>query len=58
MTKEGYCWGPSKGNTLNAHTLSAKEKSKEIWLSTAPVKLLMKESDDGGTARLAGPGKV
>ena len=27
-------------------------------LSTAAVKLLMKESDDEGTARLAGPGKV
>jgi len=27
-------------------------------LSMAAVKLLKKESDDGGTARLAGPGKV
>ena len=29
-----------------------------VRLSTVAVKLLMKESDDGGTARLAGPGKV
>lgn len=27
-------------------------------ISTAAVKLLMKESHDGGTARLVGPGKV
>ena len=29
-----------------------------VRLSTVAVKLLMKESDAGGTARLAGPGKV
>ena len=33
--------------------------SKDVArLSTAAVKLLMKDSSDGGTARLTGPGKV
>ena len=39
--------------------LSQGKISKDVArLSTAAVKLLMKESDDGQTARLAGPGKV
>ena len=39
--------------------LSQGKISKDVVrLSTAAVKLLMKDSDDGKTARLAGPGKV